>query len=67
MTLYLIETLNTSIYNPKHTDNTKIYDHIYRKKHFSKTLTKKNQRLMLILMALNIFCILCIFCIFYIC
>ena len=57
MTLNLIETLKTSIYNPKKPKSTKIHLKSYRKRKKTKShiFTKRsstNQRWMLILMAL---------------
>ena len=49
MSLNLVETLNTSIYDPKHTKNTKIHLNFFKSFKF-----KKNQRFMLIFMALFI-------------
>ena len=62
MTLTLIETLNTSIYNPKHTNNTNIH-FIFRKKQtlfstvhtFQKRSKLSNQHFMLYCIALFIF------------
>ena len=42
MTVNLIETLKTSIYTPKHPQNTKIHDHIYKK--FKKSQNTYFQR-----------------------
>ena len=39
MTLHLLATLKTSIYNPKHTQNTKIHFNLF--KHFKNTYFKK--------------------------
>ena len=57
MTLDLIETLKTSLYNTKHTNNTKMYFIFVEKKthgnpYFQNIYITKNQRGMLIFMAL---------------
>ena len=60
MTLHLIETLNTSIYNQKHTNNTKVHVRFYYYSHFSKLILiqkldiQNNHRLMLIFMVASI-------------
>ena len=41
MVLNLIETLNTSIYNPKHTNNTKIHFQKFKFSIFQKSIISK--------------------------
>ena len=47
MTLNLIEALKTPIYNPKHTNNTKMHDQLYiiflKKKYQKNNNTKFNK------------------------
>ena len=45
MTLNVIETFKTSIYNPKHTNNTKIHYQNYKNSNFPKnTIFQKKKR-----------------------
>ena len=41
MTLNPIESFKTSLYSPKHTKNTKIHYHIYKKQSFPKSIFSK--------------------------
>ena len=60
MTLNLIETFKASVYNPKHTKNTKIYFIYYFKKYqpyFYKIRSlKKETRFMLMYHIISVLC-----------